>query len=108
MEATQQLNVRVPESLVREIERIAAEEQQDRTTVARRLLAQGVQRWRLEHALTLYERGQISKGRAAEIAGVSIYDILDAVRQRGTGAQYSLDELREDLELLGPAGGSDR
>jgi predicted HTH domain antitoxin len=99
-EATRQLNIRIPESLIKELERIATDEQVDRTSVARKLLTEGVHRWRLEHALRLYEQGQITKERAAEIAGVSIYDILDELRQRGTVARYSLEDLREDLALL--------
>ena len=99
-EAVRQLNIRIPESLIEELERIATEEQVDRTSVARKLLTEGVNRWRLEHALRLYQQGQITKERAAEMAGVSIYDILDELRQRGTVARYSLEELREDLALL--------
>jgi len=99
-EAVRQLNIRIPESLIEELERIATEEQVDRTSVARKLLTEGVNRWRLEHALRLYQQGQITKERAAEMAGVSIYDILDELRQRGTVARYSLEELREDLTLL--------
>lgn len=99
-EATRQLSIRIPKSLVEELEYIAVEEQADRTSVARKLLTEGIHRWRLEHALRLYQQGQITKERAAEIAGVSIYDILDELRQRGTVARYSLDELREDLTLL--------
>lgn len=98
--ATRQLNVRVPENLIEELERIAAEEQADRASIVRRLLAEGLQRWRLEQALQMYRRGQITKERAAELAGVSIYDIMDELRQRGTVAQYTLEELREDLALL--------
>ena len=99
-EAVRQLNIRIPESLIEELERIATEEQVDRTSVARKLLTEGVNRWRLEHTLRLYQQGQITKERAAEMAGVSIYDILDELRQRGTVARYSLEELREDLTLL--------
>ena len=99
-EATRQLNIRIPQSLVEELEHIAVEEHVERASVARKFLVEGVDRWRLDHALRLYEQGQITKERAAEIARVSIYDILDALRQRGTMAQYSLEELREDLTLL--------
>jgi len=99
-EAARQLNIGIPESLIEGLERIATEEQVDRTSVARKLLTEGVHRWRLGHALRLYEQGQITKERAAEMAGVSIYDILDELRQRGTVAQYSLEELSEDLALL--------
>ena len=99
-EATRQLNIRVPQSLIEELEHIASAEHVERTSVARKLLTEGVQRWRLDHALRLHEQGHITRERAAEIAGVSIYDVLDALRQRGTLAQYSLEELREDLTLL--------
>jgi len=85
---------------MKDLELIAAKEQMNRTAVVRRLLAEGVKRWRLEHALHLYEDGQLTKEQAAELAGVSIYDILEALRRRGTMVQYSLEELREDLALL--------
>ena len=102
--ATRQLNVRVPENLIEELEKIAAEEQADRASIVRRLLAEGLQRWRLEQALQMYRRGQITKERAAELAGVSIYDIMDELRQRGTVAQYTLGELCEDLAFLRQSG----
>jgi predicted HTH domain antitoxin len=98
--ATHQLNLRISEALFQDLEQIAQEEQIDRTSVARKLLAEGVRRWRLEHALHQYEQGQITKGRAAELAGVTIYDILDEVRRRGLTAQYSLEEVREDLQTF--------
>jgi len=97
---TRQLNIRVPESIVDELEQMAAEEQVDRTAVVRRLLVEGMRQWRLERALRLYEQGQVTRERAAELAGVSIYEVMDALRERGTSAQYTLGDLHEDLVLL--------
>jgi predicted HTH domain antitoxin len=37
----------------------------------------------LELAVTLYERGQISLGRAAEIAGLAYADMMDELGRRG-------------------------
>ena len=99
-EATRQLNIRIPDNLLEQLELIAIEEQLDRTTVARKILAEGIGQWRLKHALKLYEKGQVTKERAAEMAGVSIYDIMDELRRQGTLAQYSLEDLREDLALI--------
>jgi predicted HTH domain antitoxin len=98
--STSQLNIRVPKTLLQELEQIAEMEQVDRTAIARKLLSEGVKRWRLERALELCARGQISKERAAEMAGVTLYDIMDELRRRGTSPHYSLDDLREDLALL--------
>ena len=44
--------------------------------------------------------GEITKARAAELAGISICEIMDEVRRRGSAPSYSLDELREDLSSL--------
>lgn len=99
-ETTRQLNLRVPESILDELEQIAAEEQVDRTAIVRRLLVDGMRRWRLERALRLHQQGQVTKERAAELADVSIYEVMDALRERGAAAQYTIAELREDLALL--------
>lgn len=96
-----QLNLRVPETIIQGLDEIANKEQIDRTALARKMLAEGVQRWRIEHAIASYQRGEITKARAAELANVSIYDILDEVRQRGITPGYTLDELRQDLASLG-------
>lgn len=99
-ETTRQLNVRVPASLIEELESIAREEHMDRTTVTRRLLADGISHWRLDRAIRAYQEGRVSKERAAEMADVSLYQLLDELRQRGVPAQYSVFELREDIALL--------
>ncbi|GFP39795.1 hypothetical protein HKBW3S47_01493, partial [Candidatus Hakubella thermalkaliphila] len=39
--------------------------------MTRKLLIEGVRRWKLEHALKLYREGGITKERAAELAEVS-------------------------------------
>ena len=95
-----QLNLRVPETIVQGLDEIANKEQIDRTALARRMLSEAIQRWRVEDAIAACQRGEITKARAAELAGVSIYDIMDEVRQRGAAPSYSLDELRQDLTSL--------
>jgi predicted HTH domain antitoxin len=97
---TEQLNVRLPEALLQGLEEIATTEHLDRTAVLRKLLAEGIARYRLDRALRLYAEGHISKTRAAELAGVSLYDILDEIERRRLRAPYSVAELHEDLEMI--------
>ncbi len=97
---TEQLNVRLPQSLLQGLEEIATTEHLDRTAVLRKLLAEGVARYRLDRASRLYAEGHISESRAAELAGVSLYDILDKIERRRLRAPYSVSELCEDLEML--------
>lgn len=93
-----QLNVRLAPEMIRELDEIAQEEDLDKTTVVRRLLANAIQHWRLEHALRLYQEERVTKARAAEIAGISIYEVMDALRQRGLQAQYTLEEAMTDIK----------
>jgi predicted HTH domain antitoxin len=95
-----QLNVRLAPELAEQIKEIAQEEKLARTDVVRQLLSEGAERWKLERAIRLYREGQITKARAAEIAGISLYDMHDVIRQRGIPLHYSLDEAREDMQLI--------
>jgi len=44
--------------------------------------------------------GRISKARAAEMAGVSIYEMIDLVRERSITLPYSLGEAMEDIKAM--------
>ena len=57
---TEQVNLRLEKDILADIERVAREESLDRAVVIRRLLKESVKRWRLDHALNGYERGQPS------------------------------------------------
>ena len=95
-----QLNVRLAPELAEQIGEIAQEEKLARTDVVRRLLSESVERWKLERAIRLYREGQVTKARAAEVAGVPLYDMHDLIRQRGIPLHYSPDEAREDMRLI--------
>ncbi len=96
---TEQLNVRLPQTL-KSVEEMAETEHLDRTTVIRKLIAEGLQRYRVDRAMRLYAAGRLSKAHAAEMSGVSIYEILDEVDQRGLRSPYTVKDAREDLEML--------
>ncbi len=95
-----QLNLRVPESIVQGLDEISSREQIDRTALARKMLTEAIQRWKMDDAIAACQRGDITKARAAELAGMSVYDIMDEVRRRGAPPSYTLDELRQDLKSL--------
>jgi predicted HTH domain antitoxin len=59
--------------------------------------SRGTPSWRLEKALELYAAGEITKARAAELAGVSLYEIMDAIQERDLRSSYSLEDAEEDL-----------
>ncbi len=52
-------------------------------------------------AIGLYKRGQVSLGRAAEIAGVSSPEFLNELGRRRIPINYDVDDLRADIATLG-------
>lgn len=92
------ITTRVPEDLAKEVERIAQAEALDKSTTIKRLLIQAVQTWKIDYALRLYQEGKISIGKAAETAGVSLWELIDIIVKRKIPLQISQEELEEDLK----------
>ena len=97
---TKILTTRAPDALAREIEAMAREEHLDRSALIRRLLAEALQDKRKRKSLELYREGKVSMGKAASIAKVTIWEMLELVREKGLHIDYGSEELFEDLEPL--------
>jgi predicted HTH domain antitoxin len=79
-----QLTIEVPEGALASLHR-------DPQEFAREL--------RLAAAVKWYELRMLSQGRAAEVAGISRSEFLDALGRFGVSAfQYSADEIAEEAE----------
>jgi TDG/mug DNA glycosylase family protein len=102
---TEQVNIRLDSELLSALERVAREESLDRATAIRRLLESSIKQWELERAITGYQRGDVSLARAAEEAGRTQWELIDAVRAAGLAypldaaeVERRLDELEAEVE----------
>lgn len=77
------------------ISEISTEEKVDRSTVVRRLLDMGVKDWRIQTALERYGQGSITLLKAAEVAGVSIYEMIGILEERRIPYRYDISDLEE-------------
>jgi predicted HTH domain antitoxin len=89
-----QVNVRLDRDLIEEIDRMAREDAIDRSEMSRRLLSAGLRTRRMQRAIEEYRQGNVTAWRAAEMAGVSLYEMLDRIHE--AGIPHELDE-----EVLG-------
>jgi predicted transcriptional regulator len=89
MKERPQVNIRLDRALLAEIDDLAQAERVDRSEIARRLLDAGLSTYRGEIALREYRRGGVTAWKAAEIAGVSLYEMLDRIHE--AGVSYELD-----------------
>lgn len=97
-EKTQVIAARFPQSSVEKLEEIAKEEQIDKSTVIARALQQYIKNWNLERALTLYREGKITLWKAARIADMSLWEMMDIIKQRRIPIQYTFKDFKEDFE----------
>ena len=94
---TKQMNLRLEEDLIKEFEELAEEENLDRSALVRKILVEGLQRERLNFALQKYMLKEISIERAAEIAKISIHEIILKMSQLGITSNLTLDDFEKIL-----------
>ncbi|MEM2925754.1 MAG: UPF0175 family protein [Methanocellales archaeon] len=94
------VSFRLPLETLEEIEKIAQEESKDKSEFIRELLAFGIREKKIENAIKLYREGKATLWRAARVAGVSLWKMIEIMRERKVEAQYGFQELEEDLRAL--------
>lgn len=94
------ISFRLPPETLEEIEKIAREESKDKSEFIRELLAFGIREKKIENAIKLYKEGKATLWKAARVAGVSLWKMIEIMRERKVEAQYGFKELEEDLRAL--------
>jgi metal-responsive CopG/Arc/MetJ family transcriptional regulator len=94
------LGVRLDKKVVEELNRIANEEHEDRTTVIRKFIADAIGSYKKDKALRKYEQGRISISKAAEETGLTVEEIEEYMVRRGYRSKYSTIDLEREMELL--------
>ncbi len=91
---------RLPADFVRDLDQIGQTEQTDRSTTLRRLLANAIKQWKLDRYVDEYAHNKLSAARAAEKAGVPLWEMLEHMRLKKVPAQYDFEELEADIETV--------
>jgi len=76
------LSVKVDKAKLKELEKIAREEQSDRSTVARRLLDAGIREWKVDKAVEMFRAGRVSLWKGSLLAGVSLREFMGVLDER--------------------------
>ena len=88
----------LPEGIMTEIEYWAEREKVDKHTLMTKIIEEGLSAWKMNKALEMYKLQKVTLWKAAEIAGVSLVEILAELPRRKIVFPYDPDELKEDLE----------
>ena len=95
---TEIVSTRVPANMAKDLKEIEKEEKTDRATLVRKLLAKAISEWKLEKALTLYYDGKITLWKAAKIAELSLWEMMETIKERKIPFHYTPEDFREDFE----------
>ncbi|MFC7116586.1 UPF0175 family protein [Natronoarchaeum sp. GCM10025703] len=93
------ISARVPDELEAELEAYLEDESLDRSTAVRKLLSEGLEEWRREQALDQLSAGKITFNRAAELAGMSVWDFAQLAKEHDI-TWVADDHIDDDLEAL--------
>lgn len=92
---------RVDEKVERFISDIMKTEGLDKSSTLRKLLEKGINQWRLERGIDALMSGKATISKAAKTAGISLYEMVDIVREKKIDyIHISKADLEEDISFL--------
>jgi predicted HTH domain antitoxin len=90
----------MPDDLKKEIDNLKTLYNEEQSSLIRRLLKKSINDEKIEIAVKMYIDEKISLGKAAELAGISIWEILDELKRRNIGLKYKISDAELEVEKL--------
>lgn len=90
--------MRIPEDLEKELEEISRVEGLDKSAALRKLLKMGLRERKKELALSLLQQGKVTLWKASKIAGVTIWEMMDLVKEKGMTLPIKAEDVIEDIK----------
>lgn len=94
------MTFRLPLEVDKEIEKLASLEDTDKSKLMRELIVLGIKERKLKKALKFYVEGKITLWKAARLSEISLWKMIEVVKEKKLPLQYGEKELKEDLKAL--------
>lgn len=94
------VSIIIPEDLKKEIDKLRKIHNEDQSSYMTKLLWKSVTQEKLEYALKEYLDDKISMGKAAEIAGISVWEMLDELKKRKFTLNYRITDAKKEIETI--------
>lgn len=92
------ISARIPDDEEAALEAVAELLGEDKSTVIRKALEEGLRDIRIRVAIQRYQSGEISVNEAARIADVSLAEWMEIARERNLTTQLTPDDLQRDAD----------
>lgn len=90
------ISARIPDEDEEELEAVIELLDEDKSTVIRKALSEGLGSLRRRVAMQRYQSGEVSVNEAARLAGVSVAEWLEIAREHNLTTQLSAADLDDD------------
>ena len=92
---TEQINIRVEKKIIQEYEDLANQENLDSPALVKKIMLEGLQRERLDLSIKKYVLQEISLERAAEIARISVHEMMAVLSKLGILSNVSIEDFQK-------------
>ena len=94
------VGVRLDQTLLTELNKIAKSEHLDRTTIIRQLLFKAVSEYKTQQAMSRYRNKIISISKASSEANMTVFEFEKYLIEHNYKSKYSKHDLERELELF--------
>jgi len=91
---------RLPLKIDKEIEIMASLEDSDKSKLMRELIILGLKEKKIKESVKLYSEGKITLWKAATLSDVSLWKMLEIIKEKKVSLQYGERELAEDFKAM--------
>jgi len=92
------LSIRPTKEIQKKLEKLIEIEKMEKSALLRKILDKGMDQELKKCALELFRNKKVSLAKAAEIAGVSIREMMEIIRKEGVPLHITAEDLQEDYE----------
>ena len=100
MRKTKFLGARLEKDVYDIINKVAQEENLDKTSTVKILIYEGWRGLRLKKALDQYEKGLVSVDKSAELLGITVNEMMKIIASHGIKSEETLEEYRKGVKIL--------
>lgn len=95
---TKTLATRLGEDELALLDDLAGRAGLDRASMTKQLVRRGMAEIRFDNGAKAYREGRMTLSRAAEVAGISVWDMIARMGEKDLVLHYDVRELDEDLD----------
>ncbi len=94
------ISIILPDDLKKEIDKLKELHKEDQSSYIRKLLWKSIAQEKLTYALNQYLDDKISLGKSSEMAGISIWEMLDELHKKDNTLKYKISEAELEIEKI--------